>query len=285
VSNLATRVVTAVVLVPVAIAGVYAGGVWLALLLAVFAGVGAWELYRIARAAGTDPFDALGIPTAAALPLAVHANTAGWLDRPLAAAGVVFVALIGVAVFARAPGDRPLESVSVTLFGALYAGATLACGYAIRHHRWVIEDAAGTALLFLPVVVTWATDIGAYAFGRAFGKRKLLPTVSPGKTVAGAVGGAASGVVVALVWNAYVLRPTAQLALATAVAVVFGLTVSAAAQVGDLAESLFKRQAGVKDSSHVIPGHGGVLDRLDSLFFVLPVAYLLLGRFLLAAPR
>jgi phosphatidate cytidylyltransferase len=284
-SNLATRILTAIVLVPVVVGGVYAGGVWLSLLLAMFAGVGAWELYRIARAGGTDPFDALGIPVAAALPLAVHATMSGWLDRPLAAAGVVFVALIGVAVFARAPGARPLESVSVTLFGALYAGATLACAYAIRHHRWVIADAAGTVLLLLPVVVTWATDIGAYAFGRWLGRRKLLPAVSPGKTVAGAVGGAALGVVVALVWNAYVLRPTAQVALTTTAAGVFGLVVSAAAQIGDLAESLFKRQAGVKDSSNAIPGHGGVLDRLDSLYFVLPVAYLLLGRFLLAAPR
>jgi phosphatidate cytidylyltransferase len=83
----------------------------------------------------------------------------------------------------------------------------------------------------------------------------------------------------------YVLRPLAQLALSPAVALLFGVVTSVAGQLGDLAESLYKRQAGVKDSSGLIPGHGGILDRLDSLYFVLPVAYLLLGRFLLPSPR
>ena len=157
-------------------------------------------------------------------------------------------------------------------------------GYALRHHRFVIEHAAGTALVLFPVILTWASDIGAYFVGRALGKAKLIPSVSPGKTRAGAVGALVITMAVALAYNTQVLRPWAQLALAPWTALAFGAVISVAAQVGDLAESLLKREAGVKDSSHLLPGHGGILDRLDSLFFVLPVAYLILGRLLIAAP-
>ena len=283
-NNLAKRIVSAVVLIPVALAAIWFGGVGLALLLSLLAGVGAWELFRMARAQGIDAFAPIGIALAAGLPLGVHATAQGWLDRPLAAGGVLLVALFGLAVWTRAPTERPLESVAIATFGVLYAGGTLAFGYALRHHRWVVGNAAGTALLMYPVLLTWAADIGAYAFGRWLGRRKLHPTVSPGKTVAGAVGGTALAVVAAVAYNTYVLHPTAQLALAPWTAPIFGVVVSVVAQVGDLAESLVKREAGVKDSSGAIPGHGGVLDRLDSLYFVLPVSYLVLGRLLLAAP-
>ncbi|MFN8667306.1 MAG: phosphatidate cytidylyltransferase [Gemmatimonadaceae bacterium] len=160
----------------------------------------------------------------------------------------------------------------------------LAFGYALRHHRFVIEPAAGTALVLFPVILTWASDIGAYFVGRALGKAKLIPSVSPGKTRAGAIGALVITMLAAYAYNLYVLRPYSQLALAPWTALVFGLVISGAAQVGDLAESLLKREAGVKDSSQLLPGHGGILDRLDSLYFVLPVAYLILGRLLIAAP-
>src|SRR5205814_6987128 len=114
-----------------------------------------------------------------------------------------------------------------------------------------------------------------FTVGRTVGGRKLIPAISPGKTISGAVGGLAASVVVTWLYVAFVLRPVAQLAMTWAGVVVFGLVVSAAGQTGDLFESLLKREAGVKDSSTILPGHGGVLDRLDSLFFVLPVSYLL----------
>jgi phosphatidate cytidylyltransferase len=136
----------------------------------------------------------------------------------------------------------------------------------------------------LPVLLTWASDIGAYAVGRTIGKRKLIPAVSPGKSVEGAIGGLVCTMLVALLYERFALRPVAQLAIAPWWAATFGLVVSLAAQLGDLVESLLKREAKVKDSSQLIPGHGGVLDRVDSLLFVLPVAYLLLGWLLLPAP-
>jgi phosphatidate cytidylyltransferase len=136
----------------------------------------------------------------------------------------------------------------------------------------------------LPVLLTWASDIGAYAVGRTMGKRKLMPSVSPGKTVAGAVGALVVTAIVAWLYTRFVLTPATQLAFVRGGVVVFGLLVSVAAQVGDLAESLLKREAGVKDSSHLIPGHGGILDRFDSLLFVLPVSYVLLNVLLVWAP-
>lgn len=282
--ELARRVIVALIAAPLAIGMVYLGELPFAVFLGLVGGAGAWELYRLARHGGVDALDALGVPVAAALPLLAHLDRLNLLSSPAAVGGVVFVAMLGASIWARGVGGRPLESVAVTVFGALYAGGMLAFGYALRHHRFIIEPAAGTALVMFPVILTWASDIGAYFVGRALGRAKLMPSVSPGKTRAGAVGALVVTMGVAYAYNLHVLRPWAQLALAPWTALIFGVLVSIAAQVGDLAESLLKREAGVKDSSHLLPGHGGVLDRLDSLYFVLPLAYLVLGRLLIAAP-
>jgi phosphatidate cytidylyltransferase len=136
--------------------------------------------------------------------------------------------------------------------------------------------------VLLPVLLTWASDTGAYTAGRTMGRTKLIPSVSPGKTVEGAIGGLVACMILSWIYADFVLRPTAHLDFRGAPwgALAFGVLVSVAAQIGDLVESLLKREGGVKDSSHLIPGHGGVLDRLDSLFFVLPIAYVALNAML-----
>jgi len=275
----------AVIGIPIAVAAGYLGDLALAALLALLAGVGAWELFRFTRGHGAPALESIGIPLAALMPLGTHAVRLGWMDAPLAAAGAVFVAMTGAVLWSRSPAERPLGSIAVTVFGVLYAGATLSYAYALRHHRFVVEPAAGAVLLFFPIALTWISDSGAYFAGRAFGKRKLMPTVSPGKTVAGAIGAIVVSMIGAWAYNDFVLRPVAQLALAPWTALVFGAVISGVGQIGDLVESLFKREAGVKDSSTFFSAHGGVLDRLDSLYFAIPVAYLILSRLLLAAPR
>jgi phosphatidate cytidylyltransferase len=275
-SELGRRVASALVLAPAAVACIWFGDAALATLLASAAAAGAWEFYRLAAAGGARPFVRSGVAASGLLPIAVHAQTLGVLRVPFAVAALVPLGLLAASVWRRGVDGRPLAAVAATVLGVVYVAVPLAFGYALRNFEYAVGRAAGTAVLMLPVLGTWASDVGAYFAGRAVGGRRLIPSVSPGKTVAGAVGGVVLAALVVVAYERLALRPYAQLAFAPGRALVFGVAVSAAAQLGDLVESLLKRDAGVKDSSHLIPGHGGVLDRVDSLLFVLPVSHLLL---------
>jgi phosphatidate cytidylyltransferase len=304
-SELALRTIFALVAAPVAIWILLAGGAALAGLLAVASALAAWEFFRIAEKSGGSPMSAVGVVLAGALPLFVHAHYLEIYTPPLAALVLAVLVLCALALFTRGVAGRPLYAVAATILGVVYTGGALSFGYSLRYHdlvRW-FEGAPGIGLvemttprvsftlplggllLLLPVLLTWGTDIGAYFFGRAFGRRKLMPSVSPGKTVAGAIGGVVTSVFVCWLFVIALLRPVGQMTLTVFGIVTLAVVVSVAAQVGDLFESLLKREAGVKDSSRIIPGHGGVLDRVDSLLFVLPVSYLLIGALLVAAPR
>ena len=276
------RALFAVIAIPLAGGIIWVGGTALAVLLAVLAGLAAWEFFRLSARGGVHAFDRAGVPLAAAIPLVVHANHLQVSRVPVGAGALVLLALFAAAVWRRV-GERPLSAVGATIFGVLYTGGMITYAYGLRYHPYVIDAPAGTALIGLALIVTWSTDTGAYVFGKAFGRRKLLPAVSPGKTWAGAIGGLALAVPAVGVYVQYVLEPVARLSLTAVGIAVFAVLTSATAQVGDLAESLLKREAGVKDSSRLIPGHGGVLDRFDSLLFVLPVSYMLLSEFLVPA--
>jgi len=203
-----------------------------------------------------------------------------------------------LAIWRRGVAGKPMSAVGSTLLGIAYTGGMLSFGYAIRYHEYAFAPASlslggksfaipsGGLLLLLPLITTWASDTGAYAVGRALGRRKLIPAVSPGKTVEGAIGGLLASMLVAWVFTQFLLRPAAQLDFRWRPlgAIAVGAVISVAAQLGDLAESLFKREAGVKDASNIIPGHGGVLDRVDSLLFVLPVSFIVFGWLLTWAP-
>lgn len=283
-SELTRRVLFALIAAPASVAIIYFGDWALAIVLAVLAALAAWELFRMARETGALPIEPAGIGLAALLPIAVHAQRLGIYTLSNTAIVTMVLLLFASTIWLRGPAGKPLSSVAITAFGVLYAGL-FSYIYALRYHDYAVGAAAGTALVFLPVLLTWSTDVGAYAFGRTFGKKKLIPSVSPGKTVEGAVGGLGLAIVICLLYVRFILMPYAQLGLTIQGAVLFAIVISVAAQTGDLAESLLKREAGVKDSSHIIPGHGGILDRFDSLLFVMPVAFLLLGRLLLPVPQ
>jgi phosphatidate cytidylyltransferase len=126
-----------------------------------------------------------------------------------------------------------------------------------------------------PLVLTWISDTAGYFVGRALGRHKLMPSVSPGKTVEGAAGALAFTMLASWAYVRFALVPIASLGMRLWVALALGAAIGAAVQLGDLVESLLKREGGVKDSSHLLPGHGGVLDRIDGMLFALPVAYFL----------
>ena len=283
-SELTRRIIFAVIAAPASIAVVYFGDWALAIVLSGLAAFAAWEFFRMARETGVLPLEPAGIALAALLPIAVHAQRLGVYTLSLTAIVALVLVMFASTIWLRGPSGKPLYSVAVTAFGVLYAGL-LSYVYAVRYHDYAVGAAAGTALVFLPVLLTWTTDVGAYTFGRTFGKKKLIPSVSPGKTVEGAVGGLGLTIVICLLYVRFILMPYAQLGLTIQGAVFFAIVVSVAAQTGDLAESLLKREAGVKDSSRILPGHGGILDRFDSLLFVMPIAYLMLGRLLLPIPQ
>ena len=283
-SELTRRTLFAVIAAPASIAVVYFGDWALAIMLSILAALAAWELFRIARETGALPLEPAGIALAALVPLAIHAQRLGLYTLSLTVIVAIVLLLFASTIWLRGPQGKPLASVSITTFGILYA-SLFSYVYALRYHDYAVGARAGTALVVLPVILTWATDIGAYMFGRTFGRKKLIPSISPGKTVEGAVGGLGVTIVVCLLYVRFILMPYAQLGLTIQGAVLFAIVVSVAAQTGDLAESLLKREAGIKDSSRIIPGHGGILDRFDSLLFVMPVAFLMLGRLLLPIPQ
>ena len=283
-SELTRRIIFGVIAAPLSIAIVYLGDWALAILLSVLAALAAWELFRMARETGSLPIEPAGIALAALLPIAVHAQRLGVYKLSLTAIVAMVLVLFASTIWLRGPAGKPLSSVAITVFGVTYAGL-FSYIYALRYHDYAVGAAAGTALVVLPVLLTWSTDVGAYMFGRTFGHKKLIPSISPGKTVEGAVGGLGLTIVICLLYVRFILMPYAQLGLTIQGAVLFAIVVSVAAQTGDLAESLLKREAGVKDSSSIIPGHGGILDRFDSLLFVMPIAFLMLGRLLLPVPQ
>lgn len=284
-SELTTRILAALVAAPLALVMVYLGGLPLAAFLAAVSVGCAWELFRIARAGGLDPLDPLGIPLAGAIPLAAYSATIGLYRPTLGLAAMALLVILSAVIWVRGTHGHPLGAAAVTVIGVLYTGGLLSFGYALREYPYAIGNRAGTVLVAFPLVLTWASDIGAYFVGRAIGGRKLIPAVSPGKTVSGALGGLVTTIVVSSLYVRFALGPLASLTMTVPAALLFGAIISVSAQIGDLVESLLKREANVKDSSRLIPGHGGLLDRLDSLLFVLPVAYLLFGWLLAPAVR
>jgi len=283
-SELVKRLAFSLVAIPVVIWLVWTGGLAFALLLAVAAALAAWEFYKLAIDTGSEPLWGHGVVFSALIPLFVHARFIGWWAPPVSIVMLLVLELLCVALWRRGSEGKPLEAVGITLLGAFYTGGMLGFGYVIRYHQYAVAPLAGTLLLVLPLLLTWGTDSGAMLFGTAFGVRKLMPSVSPKKTVVGAAAGAALAVILSVVYVRFALQPYAKLTMPMVSAVVFGLGVSVAGQLGDLVESMLKRQAGVKDSSKLIPGHGGALDRVDSLLFTLPVAFVLYDVLLKAAP-
>lgn len=280
-SNLTRRVAFAAAAIPVAGIVVWWGGWALVALVMAAAILGTRELYDLSRRQGVAPLAATGLVAAGALPPLVYVAVRFPGQVPGAALDLAvtgLLILLIVALARRAPAERPLTAVAVTFFGVLYAGGLPCYLIVIRHTHAGTPSLAGLALVMFPLVVTWACDTAAMFGGKWIGGAKLAPVISPGKTWAGAVSGVVGALIVAPLYDRWALAPVG-LGVTLTEALLFAGVLALIGQAGDLAESLFKREAGVKDSSDLIPGHGGVLDRFDSLYFVLPAAAFLYRAF------
>jgi phosphatidate cytidylyltransferase len=287
-SNLAQRIAVAAIAIPAVLAVLYLGGWPLALLLAVLGVLGTWEVFELARRQGIRPLAVPGLLAAAAIPLvgylvlerSVHGVTCLYCGKPLdpllaPLAALWLMSVFGVAMRIRSPQDRPLTAIAVTVLAPLYASGMLSMLYVLRYGPVAaLRSPGGLWFAAVPLVLVWICDTAAMAAGTLIGGPKLAPVLSPNKTWAGAVAGTAAGIAAALALGALPVRGFTPPMTAPEL-IALGLVVSLAGQVGDVAESLLKREVGVKDSSALIPGHGGVLDRLDSLYFAVPATALL----------
>ena len=291
---MALRLLSAAVGIPVLFAAIWYGDVWLVLLVAIAALLGLAEFYRLApgpsrglaASAGARPAATLGFLWALALVLAAPAAAGDGpslllSDQPhlfLTVLAGGLLATLAWSIFSRR--EAALKDVAAgwafTVAGALYVGL-LAYALMLRYVGDGPPFTEGRNWLLFAVFTTFATDTGAFFVGRLIGKRPLAPTISPKKSQEGALAGLVAAVGAALALGALLDLPAAAWQQA-----MVGLVVGVVAQVGDLAESMLKRSAGAKEAGGLIPGHGGVLDRLDSLLFALPVVYyvvvLALGR-------
>jgi phosphatidate cytidylyltransferase len=267
--DLKRRLVTAIVLGPVFLLAVAVGGLAFLGATMLLAGVAAWEFFRLAGRKAGRPRVVPGIGLAMAFPALLYWSP----SHPLAIPALVTVGVLGIALaqFLDPGGEETLASVSTTVYGSAYAGLLLAHFVLIREVSRVVPGMpywSGALLVGVTVALTWVNDSSAYVIGHRWGRRKLIERVSPGKTVEGAVGALVVTVLAAVPTLWLVDRWVPLFDLADALAV--GVLVGVAAPLGDLVESAFKRDAGVKDASDLVPGHGGVLDRFDSLMAVAP---------------
>ena len=275
---LSLRVASGLVFVPLLVFLAWTGGLAFLSLVAIQVTIGLIEFYAMMRGRGLRPYRRLGVVAALALLWVCyqrHVPYVGFLTTA--------VLLLVLALELRRPEARQrIEDIAVTCFGVFYVGWLSAHLVLLRELPWSAGTSYrdGAAFVLLAFFVTWSCDTSAYAFGRLFGRNRPWTRISPRKSVEGSIGGLVMAVVAALVarsWFAPFLRLTDALAI--------GFLVGVFAQVGDLVESLFKRDALHGDSSDLIPGHGGVLDRFDSLFFAAPVVYYYLAHVVFQVPR
>jgi phosphatidate cytidylyltransferase len=263
------RILTALVLIPLVIALVFLGPDWLVTLaVGAVALLAAWEYLGIAQAAGAR---APRIPVLVAIAI-LFAVSYLWPDKFTAALGALSLALLVYCAFA-VPVEQVLQDAANSVFCLMYTGFTLISLPMLRSS----ED--GKSLVTFLLCAVWAGDIVALYVGRTLGRHKLAPQLSPNKTWEGAIGSLAGSLLVTglLIVLASQLAKQEILTLSFPGSIAHWLwlavIVNIAAQVGDLAESALKRSAGVKDSGTLLPGHGGILDRIDALLFAAPVLW------------
>ncbi|MEW6749906.1 MAG: phosphatidate cytidylyltransferase [Candidatus Latescibacterota bacterium] len=264
-TNLAVRTLSGLVLVPAVLLAVHEGGWALVLLVLLIVGRGTWEFYHMAAQSGGRPARHLGLGLS--LGVCLSAYVAGPQHLGICVA-IAVVVVLGAALWQGV--EHYTSDALLTLGGVVYLGVLGSAPLLIVRAAGPLHRPEAGALLALLFACLWLTDAAAYLCGRRWGRRRLAPSISPGKTVVGTVSGTIAGLAPALLHS---LTPSfTRLELLGLM-----LLASLGGQVGDLVESAIKRDLGVKDAPPLIPGHGGVLDRFDSYLFAFPLAYVYIG--------
>jgi phosphatidate cytidylyltransferase len=271
-NNFFQRLLVAVVGIPILLGAAIAGGIWFFLVIQIIAVSVLYELYRLAEKKQTHPHYIIGLAGLTGIliffgyqSLSEIFNMNQGMSEAynfIAVVAIFFVLISIVYELFRYTGS-PFLNIGTTMFGVLYVGVGLGTFIGLRE---LFDSGAIIILIFISI---WVCDTAAYLGGIAIGKHKLYTAVSPNKTVEGAVFGFVFAIIASIVCK-YIF--VGDISLFDAFMI--GLIVGVVGQVGDLAESMLKRDAGVKDSSSFFPGHGGFLDRFDSIMFVAPAVYL-----------
>jgi phosphatidate cytidylyltransferase len=268
---LAIRVLVGVIFIPIILLLTAVGGIVFALFITAIAGLASREFFRMFGAKGRSPSVVVGFMGSICVCFSFHFGSGQWPPLVLTA----FVLIVLVERLVRQDREAYAVNVGTTLLGLIYTGWLLGFFILLREIGYSTGFSAadtgsiGRDLVYLVLAVTWSYDTIAYVAGTFFGRHRIFSRISPSKTVEGTLAGLAAAIAAAVISSvtfAAFLRLWQAVALGAALGVV--------AQAGDLVESIMKRSAETKDSSHIIPGHGGVLDRFDSLMFTGPTAYL-----------
>jgi phosphatidate cytidylyltransferase len=285
-TNLQLRLVTAAVLIPAVIYVIIQGGYWVLATVVVITVLGVSEFYQLIEAKGAHPLRGFGTIAAVSLPVVA------FLGSEYHATILMSAVLLGVMVaqLGKARISESLASISGTFFGVFYVGWLLSHAIVLRdfhrvvHGKWGdmavngMLPEVGIFYLLFTVSIVIAGDAGAYFAGRAYGRRKLAPKISPAKTVEGAMGAVVVGIAVGFGCKGFfeLLVPGITAQIGWVACGVFALILSVVGIIGDLVESLLKRDAAVKDTGVLLPGTGGILDRVDSNLLAIPVMYYLM---------
>jgi len=235
--------------------------VYFTVLVLAAVAVGQYEFYRMAQARGSRPLLVPGIAVGALMVLEFYRPLFPALGTFLPVAASALLIMIA-RLFSPRPVDGAIEDVASTFLGVFYVAMLFAYQVGVRTG----ED--GKQWLVFLYFIIWASDIGAYSIGIPFGKHRLYEKVSPKKSIEGLLGALVASAAMALLCRVWFMPP-----VGVGEAIAIALMLAVVGTIGDLVESLFKRAAGVKDSGTIIPGHGGILDRMDSMLFAAPVLY------------
>ncbi|NIM19080.1 MAG: hypothetical protein GTO51_01700 [Candidatus Latescibacteria bacterium] len=265
-SSVLLRLLASIVFLPCLFIITKKGGYHFLALVDIVIVIGMWEFYSMMEAKGIRPYKGIGIFCALALSWYMFFRNGMYANLFLTLALLAIMCM----ELTRKDGKKAVYHISTTIFGVIYVAFLASHLVMLREFPTSVNlsYSYGSLFVFLAFVVTWSGDTSAYIVGMFAGKRPLLPRVSEKKTIEGAMGGIFFSLV-----GAIVSRYTFASFLETWQAIAIGLIAAIVGQLGDLVESMIKRDAEIKDASATIPGHGGVLDRFDSLLFTAPLIY------------